>query len=51
MSVTRQFEQQWRPFGAGSIDRGVVLLFVGWALGILSSPITDAIRGDPRSAA
>lgn len=29
---------------AGSISSAILVLFVGWALGILSSPITDAIR-------
>ena len=28
----------------GSISNAILVLFVGWALGILSSPITDAIR-------
>jgi len=32
------------PWGPGSILRDVALLLVGWALGILSSPITDALR-------
>jgi hypothetical protein len=31
-------------FGAGDIVRDSIVLVVGWALGILSSPITDMIR-------
>ena len=32
------------PSVSDSIVRDVAVLFIGWALGILSSPITDAIR-------
>jgi len=38
------FDPRAGPWGPGSIWRDLALLLLGWVLGIVSSPVTDAIR-------
>ncbi|TMQ74070.1 MAG: hypothetical protein E6K81_01470 [Candidatus Eisenbacteria bacterium] len=38
------FDPRAGPWAPGSILRDLALLLVGWVLGIVSSPVTDAIR-------